>query len=295
MKYVFTSILVGTSLTSAGFSAPAADTNTALKIERVALFKNGLGYATASTVLPGQTKSLRLGQLPVPAYGTFWVGYGKGVKLRSLTTAMETVDEVAPVSGLDELLRVNAGGKVVLHLAGTGPVVSGTVQPLPTRPLDLEPPSPYFMDVRRLPDRPYYHGYPSSSSPGVVLVKTDHGTVALGPGAVQRAEFDGEPICVVTNHEKRPSIRMELEEPADGEKISVSYLARGITWVPSYRIDLSDDKTARFSAQAQIINEMTDLDAVQVDLVTGFQHHICGLQVEASRTSNSPNCRTLWR
>jgi len=63
---------------------------------------------------------------------------------------------------------------------------------------------------------------------------------------------------------------MELDKPAGGEKIGVSFLARGITWVPGYRIDLSDEKTARFSAQAQLINEMADLQDVKVELVTGF-------------------------
>lgn len=266
---------MGMIATSAVSAAIAPDTNAVPKIERIALFKNGLGYATATTILPGQTKTLRLGQLPVPAYGTFWVGYGNRVKLRSLTTAMETVDELAPVLGLDELLRLNPGSKVVLHLAGTGTgehsVVSGIVQPLPARRTGFEPPSPYFMDFRRPPDRPYYYGYPAAPlSPSLVLVKTDRGTVAVSPGAVQRADFDGEPLCVTTNQEKRPCIHMELEEPAGGERISVSYLARGITWVPSYRIDLSDEKAARFSAQAQIINEMADLEAVQVELVTGF-------------------------
>jgi hypothetical protein len=188
---------------------------------------------------------------------------------------METVDELAPVSGLDELLRLNPGSKVVLHVAGTAPgeqaVVSGVVQPSLVTRADLEPASPYFMDFRRPPDRPYYYGYPSPPQPAsIVLVKTDQGMVALGPGAIQRANFLSDPICVTTNREKRPSIRMELAEPAGGEKISVSYLARGITWVPSYRIDLSEDKAARFSAQAQILNEMADLDEVQVELVTGF-------------------------
>jgi hypothetical protein len=210
----------------------------------------------------------------VPAYGTFWVGYGKSVKLRNLTTAMEVVDEQVAVSGLDELLRLNPGSRVLLHVPGTGPgeqaVVSGIIQRLPTAKAELEPPSPYFMDFRRSPDRSYYGYQPPVSTPGIVLVKTDHGTVALSSGAIQRADFDSDPICVKTNREKRPSIRMELEEPAGGEKIAVSYLARGITWVPSYRIDLSDEKTARFSAQAQIINEMADLDEVQVGLVTGF-------------------------
>src|SRR5205807_8207178 len=86
-----------------------------------------------------------------------------------------------------------------------------------------------------------------------------------------RADFQGnDALNMPTNHQKRPNIRMELEQPAGGSKFSVSYLARGITWVPSYRIDLSDEKTAQFSAEAQIINEMTDIDSAQVDLVTGF-------------------------
>jgi hypothetical protein len=75
---------------------------------------------------------------------------------------------------------------------------------------------------------------------------------------------------VATNQQKRPAIRMELEKPAGGENVEVSFLARGITWVPSYRIDLSDEKTAHFSAQAQIINELADIQDAHVDLVTGF-------------------------
>jgi hypothetical protein len=75
---------------------------------------------------------------------------------------------------------------------------------------------------------------------------------------------------VTTNQQKRPAIQMELETPAGGQQVAVSYLARGITWVPSYRIDLSGEKSAVFSAQAQIINELTDIEAADVDLVTGF-------------------------
>jgi hypothetical protein len=176
---------------------------------------------------------------------------------------------------VDQLLRLNPGRKVVLHTSGgTGSepgVIEGVVQPQPATPTAPEPPSPYFMDVRRTPERPYYYGYSSAPQNGLLLVKTDKGMVALAPGAVQRVEFAGaEPLCVTTNQQKRPSIRMELERSAGGQKVSVSYLARGITWVPSYRIDLSDEKSAVFSAQAQIINEMTDIEAAHVDLVTGF-------------------------
>ena len=47
------------------------------RIERLALFKNGLGYATATARLPDNARMVRLGQLPVPSYGTFWIAYPK--------------------------------------------------------------------------------------------------------------------------------------------------------------------------------------------------------------------------
>ena len=276
MKHIILTNAISLAVAGAALSSAAASTNAFPKIERLALFKNGLGYATATATLPEKATSIRLGQLPVPSYGTFWVGYPKEVKVRSLTTAMETVDELLPVMGVDQLLRLNPGRKVVLHVAGgtaNEPVViEGVVQAPAATPTAPEPPSPYFMDVRRAPDRSsYYYGYSPVPQNGVLVVKTEKGTVALAPGAVQRVEFAGaEPLCVTTNQQKRPAIRMELEKPAGGQKVAVSYLARGITWVPSYRIDLSNEKIAVFSAQAQIINEMADIESAHVDLVTGF-------------------------
>jgi len=63
---------------------------------------------------------------------------------------------------------------------------------------------------------------------------------------------------------------MELDRAVRGEKVSVSYLARGVTWAPAYLIDLSDAKTARFSAHALIVNELADFKNVNLELVTGF-------------------------
>jgi hypothetical protein len=251
MKRIILTNIISLTVAGAALSNAAVGTNAVPKIERLALFKNGLGYATAIATLPDKATSIRLGQLPVPSYGTFWVGYPKEVKVRSLVTAMEAVDELLPVMGVDQLLRLNPGRKVVLHVAGgtsNEPLaIEGVVLSPAATPPTPEPPSPYFMDVRRTPDRSYYYGYPAAPQNGVLLLKTEKGTVALVPGTIQRVEFAGaEPLCTTTNQQKRPAIRMELEKPAGGQKVAVSYLARGITWVPSYRIDLSDDKSAVF-------------------------------------------------
>src|SRR4051812_2185489 len=272
MRYAYLISFLLTSLTAraAGSSDP---TEAKPRIERIALFKNGLGYATAVGTIPDKTTNVVIGQLPVPSYGTFWVGYPKNVKVRHLVTAMETNDVITAPSSVDELLRLNPGRSVLLHVSsgpnGENLAISGVVQPGPIPPA-LESPSPYFMDFRNVTG-PYNPGYGQPVQPSAILVQTERGMVAFNAGTIMRAAFAGtEPLHMSTNHLKRPAIRMELEQPAGGAKFSVSYLARGITWVPSYRIDISDDKTAQFSAEAQIINEMTDIESAQVDLVTGF-------------------------
>jgi hypothetical protein len=63
-----------------------------VRIERVALFKNGLGYFVSTGSLPERETTIRIGQLPVPVYGTFWVGASDDVKLKRLVTALEEVD-----------------------------------------------------------------------------------------------------------------------------------------------------------------------------------------------------------
>jgi hypothetical protein len=271
MRY---SLLTFLFISSATALAAGDSTSTAAKpkIERIALFKNGLGYATAVAAIPDKATNVTIGQLPVPSYGTFWVGYSKDVKVRHLVTSMETNDVIATPPGVDEMLRLNPGRSVLLHVSsgpnGEQATISGVVQAAPIMPL-VEPPSPYFMDYRN--PRPYEYAYPQSAQTAAVLIQTERGIVAINPNTVAQAEFAGNgPLRMATNHLKRPTIRMELEQPASGEKFSVSYLARGITWVPSYRIDISDDKTAQFSAEAQIINEMTDIESAQVELVTGF-------------------------
>ena len=214
--------------------------------------------------LPPDSRSIRIGQLPIPTAGTFWVSYPSDVKLNSLTTAMEDLDIQEPVRSLGQLLQLNAGRKVLLHTSDRD--IEGTVLPPPIFKRKPDSPIPYFMSPRTLRDQPQAFG-----ADNLILVRTDKGTVALNPSSILRAEFaDGE--LVTTSHatQQQPSIRLSLAKPANGEKITVSYLARGMTWIPGYLVDLSDAKTARFSAHAVIVNEMTDLNDVKVELVTGF-------------------------
>ncbi len=240
-------------------------------VEKVALFKNGLGYFNASAVLPDGATSVRLGQLPVPAYGTFWVGYPEDVKLQSLITGMEEYDEHQTAQSIADMLRANAGKHVTLRLANEGAELIQGVLLVPDRDANPFPENnPYFMGGR--PPTPQNAPYvPNPGSGSLILVQTDKATFAVNPNSVISASFDGADAATdVPIHRKRPAIRAELAEPAAGQKVSVSYLARGITWSPAYLIDLSEPETAHLSARALVINEVADLDNVELELITGF-------------------------
>ncbi len=248
-------------------NAPA---QAALRIERVALFKNGLGFFVSSGALPEKATTIALGQLPVPAYGNFWVGTSEDVKLLRLVSDLETIEERYPAQSVGQLLQANPGARVLLRTGAEGKdVVEGIVRKNAAPDPAPDAGSPYVMSTRR-PGDPY--GRSGFMPPGssLVYVETSNGVVALEPGSVRRADFAGKDIAeTVPVSLKRPRIRLELEKPAARGRVSVSYLARGITWCPSYQIDLSGTN-ALLTAQAVVINEAADLDRVALDLVTGF-------------------------
>lgn len=288
MKYLHDAVRSGLLVVTAGllfcnsFAGAGDDKPEGAKvqIEKIALFKNGLGFVVSSGELPRNAQTVRIGQLPVPSLGTFWIGYPKDVRLQSAVTLMEELESDVPVQSIGQLLQMNVGRKVLLHMSDRD--IEGTILASPTPKSTREAPSPYFMSPQAResvdPARPA----------DILLMRTEKGIVVLYPGSIQRAEFtDGEPISTTRHTQKCPSIVVKLEKPSGGEKVSVSYLARGVTWVPGYLIDLSDAKSAKFSAHAVVVNEMTDLDNVKLQLVTGFPNiKFSGIQSPVAKSQS---------
>jgi hypothetical protein len=274
-RSIGTACAVMVMLTGIGARADADDVpNVDLKVERVALFKNGLGYFTSFTTLPKGATTIEINQLPVPSHGTFWVGYPKDVKVTKLVTSRgkKDVEGTTTARSITDLLQINSGREVTVRTGlNDMPAITGTIvqvmpvnQPTPSQ-------SPNSIDFRSSVD---INRNPSIQTTSLVIIKMENGNVALNVGSITRVDFDGDDITIsvpnVSTTMTPPSIRIELENAAKGQEIGISYLARGITWAPSYLIDLSDSTTARLSAKAVVINEVADLQGIHLDLVTGF-------------------------
>ncbi len=95
------------------------------------------------------------------------------------------------------------------------------------------------------------------------------------------ADGAGDPTVIARNHyRQKPGGAVEtqrellLQFPAvkggrTPVKLDWEYYRPGIRWIPTYRIVLGKDGKARLRMQAEIINEMEDLQEVPMELVVG--------------------------
>ena len=118
----------------------------------------------------------------------------------------------------------------------------------------------------------YSSSRPAYGRADYVLLRTANGVVSISPSAVTRIFFTED---VVTRYQTEVpgsgvDLTVKLRTPHPGDWISLNYLAKGITWAPSYQVDISDPKLARLSASALIINEAEDLTDTRVDFITGY-------------------------
>lgn len=237
------------------------------QVSRVALFKNGLGFFLRHGELPAEPGRVRIGPLPAAAHGTFWLSFDPSVKFSNLAAIEEKVPEQRDAVTIPELLRANVGKRVRLEFAGQPPsFLEGVIR--------------HYSQPEFPQANPYMAGGPSTSPQGgpsrpsgeVVVVATDDGIAAVNSSIINRVVFLEEPTLRVAADTVSIALEGELTATAAEQPVAVSYLSKGITWVPSYVVDISQPNEALLSAKAEIINEIEDLDNVHVDLVTGFPY-----------------------
>ena len=262
-------LAITSTVSSTAHSEDAAEIKT--HMHHVALFKNGLGFFIAEGTLPQAAGPVVMGPFPATSHGTFWIAYPADVKVESLLAKETTVKEPLDALNIAELLKANIGKKVRIYLPAYSPqekerVIEGilTYFPKEREPIKIDP----YVPGRPAVQQPYSIG---PIQPQLVLIQTPTGTVAIDPFSVRNVEFPEGNISRSFDREtKAVQLHVRLETPAAGKILTASYLAKGITWAPSYIVDISDPKTARISAKAEIVNEASDLDSVDVSLVTGF-------------------------
>lgn len=248
-------------------AAPQAD----VRLQQVALFKNGLGFFVSEVTCPDKKDSFSFVPSAAASHGTFWVAYPPKVKLESLTAKEVESEKSIEAISIEELLRANVGKRVELSFDDKGEsTIRGLLSSFAENRSEPQP-NPYAAGRENYSNVPRYIRPPTRAS--LIIVRTDAGEVAVDSQKVRRVGFlNGKAEKTFTSKSKSMQLDVKMAAPAGGQKLTVSYLAKGITWAPSYIVDITEDDKARVSAKAVVINEVCDLDDVTIQLVTGFPH-----------------------
>ncbi len=249
--------------------AKAESVRVAAKLKRVALFKNGLGFFVLEVTVPSGRDRFSIIPPGEACHGTFWVSHPSTMKLQAMTAKEIESQEFVDVVTITDMLRANVGSSVRLLCRGREKAVEGKITYFAREEKDIE--SQAYAGA--------WGGYggryemPSSERSCLIILETDSGEVCVDPANVEKVEFvDGKAKKDVRSDSKSMQLEVKVGAAASGKKLTISYLAQGMTWAPSYIVDIADGDKVRISAKAVVINEVCDLDDVTIQLVTGVPH-----------------------
>ncbi len=262
---------------SVAMASAAEETVVAPTLESVALFKNGLAVVRATFPVKGPGQ-YRWDKVPRVVHGSFWVESDGQVSVLATTRMIElTDDSETPAGGLQQDL---AGKDVTVTLKNTGTaqnaVLSGTVWEIPphaaTRSWDTEysslnpNSSSYYWNRGQSPVTPAKPG----TGDFLVLLESGGSRRYIDRSSIASLSVNG-PFLPAKHREERPVLLFDVRQaPANGGVVRVTYLTKGLAWLPAYQVDLTDPANLKIRQNAVVRNEMGDLSDTEIQLISGY-------------------------
>ncbi len=224
-------------LSVAGLAASSAFcSEMEMKPTHACLFKNGYGRLQLQGVLPAG-KNVCLNGLPDSAvFGSLWWKADDSVKVNRLYAEKRDIMAETQEFGMLGFLAANQG-KMATFWLECGEQAKGVFE---------------VKDDH-------------------LVVKTEEGIVVLDGDIVRRAKIHGDNISMQSLEKKEAvALTLELEAPAPGKAFSAECLSFGLSWAPSYRLELGEADSAQLFFSATVVNDLIDLEDVQLELVFGY-------------------------
>lgn len=253
-------ILVMVWGTIAGSGVDAASS---LPVREVTIFKDGHAFVLhegAAAVAADGT--VQLDDLPTPVIGTFWpFSSDEAAPLRGASAGPQRVQIERTALTVRELIEANVGAAVILHLR-SGRTIAGRIGDVP------------FRDAAELEESSGSTAAPRLREAGsVLLLETEEGLRTVGFDDVVDVTFRQPPQRKLPTEQLRNMLTLRLDwpggAPAAAARVGMTYLQKGLRWIPHYRVTLLPGGQALVELQATLLNELADLDGVKAHLVIG--------------------------
>lgn len=231
------------NFTAAAAELPKLET----KVRTLAVFKNGLGFVFRSGKTPLADGWADMAETPPAALGTLWIGTTNPLeRVEEVVAYKSAPDKERDPQSLVELMELNVGKSLGITYTTGG---SGEAK--------------------------YILGKMLASAGQIVLIQATgafgSGKVAIKKDAIQSVEvLDGDAVLKMKDTASVNRAKVRVGGKAKSAEITLAYLEKGITWSPSYLINIRDEKTADITLEAVLANDGEDLDDTDVSFVVGF-------------------------
>ncbi|MDB6123411.1 MAG: hypothetical protein JWQ71_2404 [Pedosphaera sp.] len=234
-----------------------------MPVKEITVFKDGHAFVAQEGAMPVNAKgNVLMNYLPAPVVGTFWpYAADKSAKLTGVTASQRRISVERTALNLRELLEANIGAEAIITEKNTNKYAA-TIMGIPTRSSEeLESTSPPNSG-EKLPE-----------SGNLILLKTSDGVKAVNIDQIQDVTFKQMNKSAAAKEEFRNLLTLKLDwgkrQPASSANVGLLYLQKGVRWIPSYKVSLDGNGNAFIKLQATLINELTDLEDANVNLVVG--------------------------
>lgn len=209
------------------------------RVVAASLFKNG--YAVVKREVPLQDAEVLIEPIPNAVPGTLWFTASNGVRIEQIVSQHREIIERGDVQSLSELLTRNVGKEATCkYLMGN----------------ELQTVTATILSVTN----------------GTVIFQRAGEIIAVPPGAVAQVSGPGLE-WKAERKSRKPVVRVRASGPS-GSKIVVWSVEQGLTWAPSYSVDISDPKKLHLIQKAVVLNDLSALDDIEIRLITGFPNLI---------------------
>ncbi len=234
-----------------------------MPVKEITVFKDGHALVLhEGKMTTDQSGNVVLDELPAPVIGTFWpYAADERVKLQTVTAGRKRVPAERPAVTLREIVQANIGTEAIVT-DHTGVPYPATIVGFLTRDAD-DAGVPSSVNVPVSP--PHTHD--------LILLKTAEATRVVQFDRIQEVRFPGKYQTKLTANDYRNVLTMKFDwaggAAAKDVNVGMAYLQKGIRWIPNYRVEIDGNGKALIKLQATLLNEMTDLKDVTVNLVIG--------------------------
>lgn len=211
-----------------------------LKIKSISIFKNGQSFVIKKGDVKTNNNTYRLTETPDALFGTLWF-YSNNAKINQITSKLDSVSitNEEQVKNFPQLLFANKGKQLTITTTDDK-TYNGVVE-----------------------------NFDSPESP-IAIIKTDGKWISISPSLIKNIGFNYQPqiTAQITAIINKPVIDILFDNNGK-QNLEMMYLQNGLSWVPTYLLELVSETTANIKLQAELSNNTEDIRNTHVNLVVG--------------------------